>query len=54
MKDIESSLWPLRRALADVEETNPFDDDRVDPQLLPYLITLCRSGQAIVDGVLIE
>ena len=54
MKDIESSLWPLRRAFADVEETNPFDDDRVDPQLLPYLITLCRSGQAIVDGVLIE
>jgi len=54
MKDIESSLWPLRRALADVEETNPLDDDRVDPQLLPYLMTLCRSGQAIIDGVLIE
>ncbi|KAL7539684.1 hypothetical protein ACHAXR_011103 [Thalassiosira sp. AJA248-18] len=54
MEDAESSLWPLRRALADVEETNPLDDDRVDPQLLPSLTTLCRTGQAIIDGVLVE
>lgn len=54
MNDAESSLWPLRRALADVEETNPLDDDRVDPQLLPYLITMCRTGQAIIDGVIVE
>ena len=54
MEDAESSLWPLRRALADVEETNPLDDDRFDQQLLPSLTNLCRSGQAIIDGVLIE
>jgi hypothetical protein len=54
MEDAESSLWPLRRALADVEETNPLDDDRVDPQLLPSLTTFCRTGQAIIDGVLVE
>lgn len=50
----ETSLWPLRRALADVEETNPLDDDRVDPQMLPSLTTLCRTGQAIIDCVLVE
>ena len=54
MENVESSLWPLRRALADVEETNPFDDDRVNPQLLPSLTTLCRTAQAIIDGVLVE
>ena len=54
MEDIESSLWPLRRALADVEETNPLDDDRVQYELLPSLMILCRSGQAIIDGVLVE
>jgi hypothetical protein len=54
MKNVEMSLWPLRRALADMEETNPFDDDRVNPQLLPLLTTLCRTAQAIIDGVLVE
>lgn len=54
MESVESSVWPLRRALADVEETNPFDDDRVNPQLLPSLTTLCRTAQAIIDGVLVE
>ena len=51
---VESVLWPLRRALADVEDANPLDDDRVDPQLAPFLSTLCRACQAIIDGVLIE
>jgi len=54
MKDVECSLWPLRRALADVEETNPLDDDRVDPQLSPFLGTFCRTCQAVIDSVLIE
>jgi len=54
MENVESSLWPLRRALADVEETNPFDDEWVNPQLLPSLTTLCRTAQAIIDGVLVE
>lgn len=51
---IESSLWPLRRALADVEEADPLDDDRVDTQLSPFLGQFCRACQAIIDGVLIE
>ncbi len=54
MENVESSLWPLRRAIADVEESNPFDDDRVNPKLLPPLTTLCRTAQAIIDGVLVE
>ena len=54
LEDAECSLWPLRRAFADVEETNPIDDDRVDQELLPSLTTLCRSGQAIIDGVMVE
>ncbi len=54
MENVESSLWPLRRAIADVEESNPFDDDRVNPQMLPSLTTLCRTAQAIIDGVLVE
>ena len=53
-KDVERSVWPLRRALADMEEANPQDDDRIDPQLSPFLSTLCRGCQAIIDGVLIE
>lgn len=52
--DAETSLWPLRRALADVEDTNPIDDDRIDPQLIPSITTFCRTGQAIMDGVLVE
>ncbi len=54
MENVESSLWPLRRAIADVEESNPFDDDRVNPHMLPSLTTLCRTAQAIIDGVLVE
>ena len=54
MEDAASSLWPLRRAFADVEETNPLDDDRIDPQMLPSISAFCRTGQAIIDGVLIE
>jgi hypothetical protein len=54
MEHVEFSLWPLRRSLADVEETNPDDDDRVNPQLLTSLTTFCRTAQAIIDGVLVE
>eukprot|EP00978_Attheya_sp_CCMP212_P025575 scaffold82474_cov53-Attheya_sp.AAC.2 len=54
MANVECSLWPLRRALADVEDANPLDDDRVDPQLSPFLISFCRTCQAVIDGVLIE
>lgn len=51
---VESALWPLRRALADVEDANPLDDDRVDTELAPFLSSICRACQAIIDGVLIE
>lgn len=54
MADVEKSIWPLRRALGDIEEANPQDDDRVDPQLSPFLSNLCRACQAVIDGVLIE
>ena len=54
LKDVERSVWPLRRALADIEEANPQDDDRIDPQLSPFLTMLCRGCQAVIDGVLIE
>lgn len=54
MDDIEATLWPLRRAFADVEDTDPEDDDRVDPQLVPIVSTVCRTGQAILDGVLVD
>jgi len=54
IEDVERAVWPLRRALADIEEANPLDDDRVDPFLSPLLSTLCRACQAIIDGVLIE
>ena len=54
IEDVECAVWPLRRSLADVEEANPLDDDRVDPQLSPLLSTFCRACQAIIDGVLIE
>jgi hypothetical protein len=54
MDQIENCVWPLRRAFADVEDANPLDDNRVDPQLSPLLSVLCRSCQAIMDGVLIE
>lgn len=52
--DVEATLWPMRRALADIEETDPGDDDRVDQQLVPHMSTFCRTCQAILDGVLVE
>mmetsp|Transcript_42396 Transcript_42396/g.102457 ORF Transcript_42396/g.102457 Transcript_42396/m.102457 type:complete len:2457 (+) Transcript_42396:97-7467(+) len=51
---VEKSVWPLRRSFADIEDANPLDDDRVDPQLAPILSEFCRTCQALVDGVLIE
>jgi hypothetical protein len=53
-EDVEQALWPLRRSFADIEDANPLDDDRVDPQLVPILGLFCRASQAIIDGVLIE
>lgn len=47
-------IWPLRRALGDIHDANPLDDDRVDPFLQSILEKFSRSCQAIVDGVLIE
>lgn len=52
--DAEKSIWPLRRSFADIEDSDPLDDDRVDPQLSPILSVFCRASQAIIDGVLIE
>ena len=54
MLDVERTLWPLRRSLADVEEADPLDDDRVNEQMVPLLGLLCRTSQAIIDGVVIE
>jgi len=51
---VERSMWPLRRALADIEDTDPLDDDRVDASLQPFLKQFCRVSQAVIDGVLIE
>jgi hypothetical protein len=51
---VEQVVWPLRRAVADIEDANPLDDDRVDPQLSPILSVFCRSCQAIIDGVIVE
>lgn len=51
---IEKCMWPLRRAIADIEATDPLDDDRVDTSLLPFLKKFCRVCQATIDGVLIE
>jgi hypothetical protein len=52
--DTECALWPLRRSFADLQDTNPLDDDRVDPELIPVLSVFCRACQAAMDGVLIE
>ena len=54
LQDVEKAIWPLRRSFADVEDANPLDDDRVDPQLSPLLSVFCRACQAVIDGVLIE
>lgn len=53
-KDIEKAIWPLRRSIADLEDSNPADDDRVDAQLSPVITLFCRTNQAIIDGVLLE
>ncbi|CAB9498009.1 expressed unknown protein [Seminavis robusta] len=53
-EDIERSLWGLRRSFQDLEDANPLDDDRIDPELLPVLKPFCRAMQAILDSVLIE
>lgn len=53
-EDLERALWPLRRSFADLEDANPLDDDRIDPELSPVLKTFCRAQQSILDGVLIE
>jgi hypothetical protein len=54
MEDVAISLWPIRRAIADLEDADPVDDDRVDPLLAPILSTFCRALQAVIDGVLVE
>lgn len=54
LDDVEKAVWPLRRSFADLEDANPLDDNRVDPQLSPLLSVFCRACQAILDGVLIE
>ncbi len=54
LDDAEKAIWPLRRSFADLEDANPLDDDRVDPQLSPMLSLFCRACQAMLDGVLIE
>ena len=54
MNQIERAVWPLRRALADLEDANPLDDDRIDPQLPPILSVFCRGCQAVIDGVIVE
>eukprot|EP00977_Amphora_coffeiformis_P029636 scaffold42062_cov176-Amphora_coffeaeformis.AAC.2 len=53
-RDISQCVWPLRRALTDIADANPLDDDRVDPQLPPRLRSFGRACQAIIDGVLVE
>ena len=53
-EDLERSMWPLRRSFADLEDANPLDDDRIDPELSPILKTFCRASQALLDGVLVE
>jgi hypothetical protein len=51
---IERCMWPLRRALADIDASDPLDDDRVDASLQPFIKQFCRVSQAVIDGVLIE
>jgi hypothetical protein len=52
--DLERSIWPLRRSFADLEDANPLDDDRIDPELSTILTSWCRVSQAVLDSVLIE
>lgn len=51
LSDVEKSVWPLRRALAEIEDANPLDDDRIDPQLSPVLSVFCRACQVSVSFV---
>lgn len=51
---IEKCMWPLRRALADIDGSDPLDDDRVDANLQLFLRQFCRVSQAVIDGVFIE
>lgn len=51
---VEKCMWPLRRALADIEGSDPLDDDRVDANLQLFLRQFCRVSQAVIDGVFIE
>jgi hypothetical protein len=50
--DVEVTLWPMRRAFADIEETDSEDDDRIDAQLVPLLVSFCRTGQGTEPCVL--
>jgi len=54
LQSSEQAVWPLRRAIADIEGCDPSDDDRLDAAFVPTLRNFCRSSQAIIDGVLIE
>lgn len=54
LDDASRAVWPMRRAFAELEDADPADDDRVDPQLAPSLRGFCRSCQAILDGVIVE
>ena len=54
MEDVAKSVWPIRRAIADIGDANPLDDDRIDPILATVLCTFSRACQAIIDGILIE
>ena len=54
IEHVETCMWPLRRALSDVEDTDPLDDDRVDSGIIPFLKHFCRACQAVIDGVIIE
>jgi hypothetical protein len=54
MEDVAMSVWPIRRAIADIGDANPLDDDRIDPTLATVLSTFSRACQAIIDGVFIE
>ena len=48
LEDVEKSVWPIRRSFADIEDANPLDDDRVDPQLSPVLSVFCRTCQVSI------
>jgi hypothetical protein len=54
MDDASKSVWPIRRAIADIGDTNPLDDDRIDQVLGATLSTFSRACQAAIDGILIE